>query len=305
MASMNELKSYIRFQLSQLRVLNKHHVFEDLARQFARLRICENLLPATGPVGSGGDQGRDFETYRSYLASTPIATSTFLGMAGNTKIVFACSLQTSIRSKIKEDVKTICCGSEKVDAIYYFCEADLAVAQRHKLQQWCRDSFDTALEVLDGQAIAEQLTHIEVFWIAEEYLDVSAEMYPRMQSVVALTAGHLPSQGHVMPAISQWRLYLRTRKEMPELLNEMREGLTSDAYVREFFVLSSRQVSLTGSTQTRWIYYAEDHPNLLDKIHILEQRGFVHDVTTAGSAPIFRMTDDFARCLLQADPEGE
>ena len=94
------------------------------------------------------------------------------------------------------------------------------------------------------------------------------------------------------------RLFLRTYEEMPVLLNEMREGLLSDPYVREFFVLSSRQISLARTTQTRWIYYDEDHPNLLDKIHILEERGFVRDVTTAGSAPIFRMTDDFAQCLL-------
>src|SRR5262249_21859200 len=123
------------------------------SRQFAQLRICENILPATGPVGSGGDQGRDFETYRSCLISTPIATSTFLGMAGNTKIVFACSLQERIRSKIKEDVTTICSGNERIDAIYYFCEADLAIAQRHELQQWCRDDFNTALEIFTFQRI--------------------------------------------------------------------------------------------------------------------------------------------------------
>ena len=50
MASLNELARYIRFQLSQLRSLNKHHAFEELARQFARLCVCENILPATGPV---------------------------------------------------------------------------------------------------------------------------------------------------------------------------------------------------------------------------------------------------------------
>jgi hypothetical protein len=117
-------------------------------------------------------------------------------------------------------------------------------------------------------------------------------------SVVALISGHLYSQGQEMPAISQWHLFLRTHEEMPALLNEMREGLLSDPYVREFFVLSSRQLSLARTKQTRWIYYDEDHPNLLDKSHILEERGFVRAVTTVGSAPIFRMTDDFAQCLL-------
>ena len=41
--------------------------FERLAFELARLRVASNLLPATGPVQAGGDQGRDFESYRFYL----------------------------------------------------------------------------------------------------------------------------------------------------------------------------------------------------------------------------------------------
>jgi hypothetical protein len=99
--TITELAKYIRFQLGELRAQNKHHEFEHLARQFARLRICENILPATGPVGAGGDKGHDFETYRTYLASTPIATSTFFGSAKDKKLVFACSLQQDIAQKNK------------------------------------------------------------------------------------------------------------------------------------------------------------------------------------------------------------
>jgi hypothetical protein len=179
MKTVIELANYIRFQLSQLRSQNKHHDFEHLARHFARLRICENILPATGPVSSGGDQGRDFETYRSYLSSTPIATSTFLGSAKDKKIVFACSLQQDIVPKIKSDISTICASPQRIDAIYYFCEVDLPVAGRHQLQEWTRETFQSELEVFDGQALSEQLTDINVFWIAEEYLDVPSDLYPR------------------------------------------------------------------------------------------------------------------------------
>ena len=59
-----ELRSYIRFQLEQLSVKNAAHEFERLAFELARLRVASNLLPATGPVQAGGDQGRDFESYR-------------------------------------------------------------------------------------------------------------------------------------------------------------------------------------------------------------------------------------------------
>ncbi|MGA9033054.1 MAG: hypothetical protein WB402_11095 [Sulfuricaulis sp.] len=130
MKTILELANYIRFQLAELRTANKHHEFEHLTRQFARLRICENILPATGPVGAGDDQGRDFETYRTYLASTPIATSSFLGIAGDKELVFACSLEQKIKGKIKEDITTICSGQEVIDTIYYFCESDLPVSQR-------------------------------------------------------------------------------------------------------------------------------------------------------------------------------
>lgn len=181
MKTIPELTKYIRFQLSQLRSQNKHHEFEHLTRQFARLRICENILPATGPVSSGGDQGRDFEAYRTYLESTPITASTFLGTSKDKKLVFACTLQQDdISAKIKTDISMICGSAEHVDTVYYFCEVDVPVAKRHVLQDWARTTFDLQLEILDGQALSEQLTSLDVFWIAEEYLDVSSELYPRL-----------------------------------------------------------------------------------------------------------------------------
>lgn len=176
--TITELAQYIRFQLSQLLPQNKHHDFEHLCRHFARLRICGNILPATGPVGAGGDQARDFETYRTYLESTPIAMSTFLGSAKDKKLVFACSLERRIEPKIRSDVSTICSGPEHVDAIYYFCEVHLPIAKRNRLKRWAYASFQVEIEIFDGQALSEQLTDLDVFWIAEEFLDVPAELYP-------------------------------------------------------------------------------------------------------------------------------
>lgn len=182
MKNIVELINYIRFQLSQLRSQNKHHEFEHLSRHFARLRICENIIPATGPVSAGGDQGRDFETYRTYLSSTPIATSTFLGFAREKNLVFACSLEQNIVPKIKADISKICAGPQKIDEIFYFCEADVPVAKRHNLQGWARDNFNAELEIFDGQALSELLTDLDVFWIAEKYLEIHSELYPRSES---------------------------------------------------------------------------------------------------------------------------
>lgn len=74
------VKPHIRFALSQLSASNAHHDFEKICFDIAKLRICSNILPATGPVSAGGDQGKDFETFKTYIEHSPIATSTFIGL---------------------------------------------------------------------------------------------------------------------------------------------------------------------------------------------------------------------------------
>jgi len=58
-----ELQSYVRFQLGELRAGNGDHKFEEMCFHLARRIVTSELLPGTGPVGAGGDQGRDFETF--------------------------------------------------------------------------------------------------------------------------------------------------------------------------------------------------------------------------------------------------
>jgi hypothetical protein len=62
-----QLIKYLRFQLNELSAENGHHTFEHICREVARARLATNLVPATGPVAGGGDAGRDFETFKSYL----------------------------------------------------------------------------------------------------------------------------------------------------------------------------------------------------------------------------------------------
>jgi hypothetical protein len=178
-ATRDELARYIRFQLGQLGAKNAHHEFEHIARHFSRLRITERIVPATGPVGAGGDAGRDFETFRTYLAGTPIAGSTFLASAANKTLVFACSLEKTIEAKIKADLVEICGGGQRVDEVYYFCEPDLAIGKRNKLREHSRTKHGVELTIFDGQALSENLIEADVFWIAQEYLGVPAEIYPK------------------------------------------------------------------------------------------------------------------------------
>lgn len=75
-----QIITQIRFSLEQLSERNAEHEWEHLCRHLARSRICSNILPATGPVQSGGDQGRDFETFRTFLEKSPLATRSFVGL---------------------------------------------------------------------------------------------------------------------------------------------------------------------------------------------------------------------------------
>lgn len=173
-----QLRQYIRFQLEQMSAKNDYHLFEQLAFDLARQTVSRRLVPATGPVQAGGDQGRDFESYRTYLTSSSIASSVALGLEGNDVLVFGCTLNKQLANKIRGDVKAMCGYEPKPAAIYYYAVPDLAVAARHELQAWCRQEHGAALEIFDGQGIANLLAEPEHFWIAEQFLGVPSEMFP-------------------------------------------------------------------------------------------------------------------------------
>lgn len=178
MATHRELEAQIRFQLEQLSIRNAHHDFEHLCRHLVRSRICSNILPATGPVSAGGDQGRDFETYEASIHEV-LGTSIFFGNASSRHLTFACSLQEKgLPTKVKSDVKVIMDSGAPVDGIHYLCASDIAVAKRHELQAWTSSEYAVSLEIHDGQWIAQELTQRDIFWIAQEFLQIAREAYP-------------------------------------------------------------------------------------------------------------------------------
>ncbi|MDQ0393603.1 hypothetical protein [Labrys monachus] len=172
------LRKFIRFQLEQMGAGNEAHRFEDLAFELARARVASNVVRATGPVQSGGDQGRDFETFRTYLGKSAIAGSAFVAKASGSTIVFACTLNKRIEAKIRADLSTIFGGGARPDRVAYFCVPDVPVALRHKLQAHCREEHKADLDLFDGQTISDMLSDGDTFWIAEHYLSVPSEMFP-------------------------------------------------------------------------------------------------------------------------------
>src|SRR4051812_15847294 len=104
----DQLAAQIRFALSDLSSRNGHHLFEELCRHFSRQRIASNLLPATGPVSGGGDGGRDYESFRTYLKQELGNNGGFAGRSSDGPLAFACTLQaTGLPKKFRTDINTI------------------------------------------------------------------------------------------------------------------------------------------------------------------------------------------------------
>ena len=98
--------------------------------------------------------------------------------------------------------------------------------------------------------------------------------------------------------------YAEALSIMPELLLDMSLASkdTETRLIREFFVLSGRNLKLGGSSKPRLIYYEEDYDNLRAKLDVLLDYGFLTDVTVR-NVPILRMSPEFVRLLQTEIPE--
>ncbi len=179
MATPLEAERYIRFQLEHLTARNEHHTFEEISYRIAKRRLSSNILPATGPVGAGGDQGRDAETYYTRLPEELPGAGGFVGRATTEPLVVACSVQkTGLESKVRADLESICGQGSKVRAVAFFTVQEIPVATRHRLQDQARETHGVTLEIFDGQAVSHLLAEADLVWIAERYLDLPSSLVP-------------------------------------------------------------------------------------------------------------------------------
>lgn len=177
----DELVKYIQYRLSALVEENAHHRFEELCFRIAKATVATNLLPPTGPVSAGGDQGRDFESYRvpeSGGSTTAIFASC---IKASSTLVFGCTTQrgefADLAAKVKGDIDTACRRSPKPTSIYYYiASCTLPPAKRHILQDWALMTHSVHLEVQDQRTIAEALGERPNRWLAQHYLQVPGEM---------------------------------------------------------------------------------------------------------------------------------
>jgi hypothetical protein len=174
-----QLAQQIRFHLASLGESNAHHPFEQLCLGLTRRRIVSNVMPATGPVAGGGDDGRDGESYWTVIATELPDTSLFTALATDQRVVLAVTAQReNVPSKIRRDLATICGEGAPVDRVLYFTVAPVTVSKRHELQAHARGSYGVSLDIWDAQAISEELVSHDLFYLAVDYLHVPSSLTP-------------------------------------------------------------------------------------------------------------------------------
>ncbi|MFJ2232178.1 hypothetical protein [Streptomyces halstedii] len=184
-----QLAGRIRFALSTLGESNSHHEFEALCLGLARRRITSNLLPATGPVSAGGDQGRDAESHWSNIPRELPGTSLFASLASTQKVVMACTIQsTDIPGKIRKDLASICGQGTPVDRVIYFTVTAVPTRKRHDLIDEAARTHQVDLDIWDAAALANHLADYDLFYLAAQYLHLPSDLAPPLPE----GAGELP-----------------------------------------------------------------------------------------------------------------
>jgi hypothetical protein len=264
-------EKFIHFQLNQMSTRNEHHRFEEICFRIARRRISSNVKLASGPVSAGGDQGRDVESYVTWLPEQLPHAKGFVARASDKPVVVACTLQKDdLARKAKDDVAKICepgagaaggtasttGGPDPVDYILFCSVVAIPTGKQHELQQWARERYGVRLDFFDGLVLSTMLAEVDLVWIAQEYLDLASNLVPdhpgedpapqwysdllarcRRGEVTALTPGDL----------AQIRSGLRfatrdddARTDLPEWLGNMALFLVPDSSVSDEVAMRAR-----------------------------------------------------------------
>lgn len=95
--------------------------------------------------------------------------------------------------------------------------------------------------------------------------------------------------------------FQQLNETMPELLTEMQNDLSGSQFKREF-VLVAHAGSIGISDGSCFEYYTSQHEDLSAKVMILEEKGWLTDVTESEYTPRYRMTEEFVSLLRNATP---
>ena len=279
MANPSEVAAQVRFALAQVPRQNAHHEFEHICRHLAQQSICSNILPATGPVSGGGDQGRDFETFRTYLRQEIGPHGAFLGLASEIPIAFVCTTQANnLATKLRDDIRTVCASGHSVGSIHAFTLESVSVATRHTLQAETQDEYGVYLELHDAESIASLLSQPQGFWIAERFLSIPAEIRP----------DPAPSDGELSDAYVELRQIWREKGSPDPTLGDfidVKTGLREATWEQE-----------ARSDLPFWLALVRDllaSPNL--PVRIVQRARYELVIATFRGTHTVRPVDDLAR----------
>jgi len=80
---------------------------------------------------------------------------------------------------------------------------------------------------------------------------------------------------------------------MPDLLNQLREGMADDPLIRDIIVSDKKSLAYNYTVE-HFHFSADEHPRVWEKIRILENHGLVSEVRHRFA---YRISEDFARYL--------
>lgn len=178
--SVPEAEAYIRFRLEEMSSRNEHHRFEEIATRVAQKRISSNILIATGPVSSGGDQQRDAESFTTRLPDELPHSAGFAAAASTSPVVVACTVQNgSLKQKVLDDLAGICAeGAAPVEHVAFFSVHAISEGITHDLQQTAREKYGVTLDIFCGGDIATFLAQPDLVWVARHYLELPSHLVP-------------------------------------------------------------------------------------------------------------------------------
>ncbi|MEI3867302.1 hypothetical protein V6S02_09450 [Microbacterium sp. CCNWLW134] len=286
MTSRAELEARIRFGLSTLKETNSHHDFEIISLGLARKRIATNLMPATGPVAAGGDQGRDAESYWTNLMNEEGPTSLFIVGATNENVVLACTTQQGdVTTKIRSDIQSICGRGETVNRVVYFTLTPVAVGKRHELQEHARADHNIALDIWDALAISKELAEHDLYHLAVDYLHLPAALAPERP------ASATPRPDWYEDDLARWRARTLPASSLGDLI-DLRDGLRS----------ASTDPSLVADLP-EWLAFAETLLENADSDEVTVRAQFEIAWATMRGTKTLRPADRHVRAFFSLVPE--
>lgn len=95
------------------------------------------------------------------------------------------------------------------------------------------------------------------------------------ESAENTTAQELESQSRANGSFDH--KFIKLENMMPDLIGEMRNDLNNHPLSREFVILKKSWSYWAKGYEL--VYYFEDHPDLENKLLILQNYGFIHDIT--------------------------